>query len=92
MDTNNIRCRWQDDVVTGECRFDCFDPVMSLSPLCEHVARDPRILDTLGSALRRAGVPVQGQADLSNHRERKGYSLRQDYIGWAIVSRVRSSR
>ena len=23
IDTNNIRCRWQDDIVSGECRFDC---------------------------------------------------------------------
>ena len=23
IDKANIRCRWQDDAVTGECRFDC---------------------------------------------------------------------
>ena len=31
IDTNNIRCRWQNHVETGECRFDCFDPVIDLS-------------------------------------------------------------
>jgi hypothetical protein len=47
IDTDNIRCRWQDDVNTGECRFDCFDPVIDLSPVCGDVARDPQLLDSL---------------------------------------------
>lgn len=29
MDSDNIRCRWQNHVDTGECRFDCFDPVIA---------------------------------------------------------------
>ena len=29
----NIRCRWQNHVETGECRFDCFDPVLRDSPI-----------------------------------------------------------
>jgi len=29
MESNNIRCRWQDHVETGECRFDCFDPSLT---------------------------------------------------------------
>lgn len=49
IDTENIRCRWQNDVNTGECRFDCFDPVIDLSILCERTARDPRLLDIVGS-------------------------------------------
>ena len=32
IDPNNVRCRWQNHAVTGECRFDCFDPVIDLSP------------------------------------------------------------
>src|SRR5262245_41040368 len=44
VDTNNIRCRWQNDCDTGECRFDCFDPVIDLSPVLERTARDPRLL------------------------------------------------
>jgi hypothetical protein len=31
IDVDNIRCRWQNDVNTGECRFDCFDPVIDLT-------------------------------------------------------------
>ncbi len=31
IDSGNIRCRWQNFVTTGECRFDCFDPVIDIS-------------------------------------------------------------
>jgi hypothetical protein len=31
IDSDNIRCRWQNHVETGECRFDCFDRVAYLS-------------------------------------------------------------
>ena len=64
IDTDNIRCRWQNDVNTGECRFDCFDPVIDLSAVCERTARDPRLLDIVGDAVRRARLSVQGQTDL----------------------------
>ena len=70
IDTDNIRCRWQNDVNTGECRFDCFDPVIDLSAVCERTARDPRLLDIVGSAVRRARLSLQGQADLQVARAR----------------------
>jgi hypothetical protein len=44
MDSDNIRCRWQNHADSGECRFDCFDPVIDLSPLCRRIAQDERIL------------------------------------------------
>ena len=49
IDTNNIRCRWQNHVETGECRFDCFDPVIDLSEPCARAARDPRLLEIVGA-------------------------------------------
>src|SRR5712675_1932640 len=49
IDADNIRCRWQNDATTGECRFDCFDPVIDLSPVCERTARDARLLDLIGT-------------------------------------------
>src|SRR5215467_2698192 len=49
MDTNNIRCRWQDDTVTGECRFDCFDPVIDLSAEFDRVAHHPGIVDAVSA-------------------------------------------
>src|SRR5262245_10067242 len=49
IDTDNIRCRWQNHCETGECRFDCFDPVIDLSDPFAEVARDPRLLDLAGA-------------------------------------------
>src|SRR6476660_3807877 len=49
IDSNNIRCRWQNHVETGQCLFECFDPVADISPLCNRVARDPRILEPLAA-------------------------------------------
>src|ERR1043166_5954541 len=42
--TDNTRCRWQDRVGTGECLFETFDPVADISPVCDAVARDPRLV------------------------------------------------
>jgi hypothetical protein len=49
IDTNNVRCRWQNHVETGECRFDCFDPVIDLSDACERAARDPKLPDIVSA-------------------------------------------
>ena len=49
IDSNNLRCRWQNHCDSGECRFDCFDPVIDLSPACARVARDQRILDEVSA-------------------------------------------
>src|SRR5262245_35572193 len=48
-DTNNIRCRWQNHHATGECLFECFDPVADLSPVCDRLARDPRLLELVSA-------------------------------------------
>jgi len=44
IDSANIRCRWQNHVETGECRFDCFDPVIDFSEAFAGLARDERII------------------------------------------------
>src|SRR5262245_10050487 len=49
IDSDNIRCRWQNSVTTGECRFDCFDPVIDISPVCASVARDPRMIELVST-------------------------------------------
>src|SRR5262245_52444286 len=49
IDSDNIRCRWQNCVTSGECRFDCFDPVIDISPLCARVARDPRMIEIISA-------------------------------------------
>jgi 2-aminoethylphosphonate dioxygenase len=81
IDTNNIRCRWQDDADTGECRFDCFDPVIDLSVVCERVARDPRLLEIVGALY---GEPASLFKDklIFKTPGTLGYNLHQDYISW----------
>lgn len=81
IDTQNIRCRWQDHAETKECRFDCFDPVIDIAPVCRYFASDGRIRDVL------RGV-YDDEAHLFKDKLifkpplATGYALHQDYIGW----------
>ena len=81
IDQDNVRCRWQNDAGTGECRFDCFDPVIDLSPVCERIARDPRLVETVGffygepACLFKDKLIFKAPGTL-------GYDLHQDYISW----------
>lgn len=81
MDMDNIRCRWQNHAETGECRFDCFDPVIDLSPACASVARDPRIIDVV-SALYGEQAHLFKDKLIFKPPGAKGYGLHQDYISW----------
>ena len=47
IDADNIRCRWSEDAAKGECRFDCFDPVIDIGPVCRYFSHDERILASL---------------------------------------------
>jgi ectoine hydroxylase-related dioxygenase (phytanoyl-CoA dioxygenase family) len=81
IDVDNIRCRWQNDVNTGECRFDCFDPVIDLSPACERAARDPRLLDIVGALYREPACLFKDKL-IFKSPGMPGYKLHQDYISW----------
>jgi 2-aminoethylphosphonate dioxygenase len=81
IDTENIRCRWQNDVSTGECRFDCFDPVIDLSIPCERTARDPRLLDIIGSLYGEPACLFKDKL-IFKAPGTLGYNLHQDYISW----------
>src|SRR5947207_1925166 len=48
ISTQNLRCRWQPHTETGECRFETFDPVTDIAPVCRRLATDPRLLAALG--------------------------------------------
>ena len=80
-DTNNIRCRWSDDVETKECRFDCFDPVSDLSPAIGKLARDSRMIGLVSGLY---GEPAHLFKDKLIYKppNAKGYNLHQDYISW----------
>jgi ectoine hydroxylase-related dioxygenase (phytanoyl-CoA dioxygenase family) len=81
IDTNNIRCRWQDLVETGECRFDCFDPVIDLSEVCERTARDPGLLEIVGTLYGESACLFKDKLIFKSPGT-PGYKLHQDYISW----------
>ena len=81
IDTNNIRCRWQNHVETGECRFDCFDPVIDLSDACARAARDPKLLEIV-SALYGEPACLFKDKLIFKPAGASGYQLHQDYISW----------
>jgi len=80
-DTNNIRCRWKDHAGTGECLFECFDPVADISPVCAALARDPRLVGVVSELY---GEPARLFKDklIFKPPGAKGYDLHQDFIGW----------
>jgi hypothetical protein len=64
--------RWQNHVETGECRFNCFDPVITLSPSMERLTRDSRIIGVVSAKDKLIFKPPNAVA----------YGLHQDYISW----------
>jgi hypothetical protein len=85
--TNNIRCRWQNHIETGECLFETFDPVTDISPLCDQLARDPRLVGLL-SALYGEPAHLFKDKLIFKPPGAKGYDLHQDYIGWPNFPRT----
>ena len=81
IDSDNIRCRWQNHADTGECRFDCFDPVIDLSDACERAARDPRLLEIVGALYGEPACLLKDKL-IFKAPGTSGYNLHQDYISW----------
>src|SRR5262245_49920958 len=81
IDVKNIRCRWQDHVETGECTFECFDPVIDLSPLVGRMAGDRRILDALVELYGEEACLFKDKL-IFKPPGTKGYAMHQDYIAW----------
>lgn len=86
IDLSNLRCRWQNHVETGECRFDCFDPVIDLSPPIAEIANDARLLELLAVLF---GEPACLFKDKLIYKPpgAMGYGLHQDYISWSSFPR-----
>lgn len=81
IDKQNIRCRWQDHAETQECRFDCFDPVIDIGPVCKYFAYDRRLFEILHALY---GEPAHLFKDklIFKPPQATGYALHQDFIGW----------
>ena len=77
----NLRCRWQNNVFTGECTFETFDPVIDLGPVCSRIALHPDLLALLATLY---GEPACLFKDKLIYKPPgvKGYGLHQDWIAW----------
>lgn len=81
IDTQNIRCRWQDSVETGECMFDCFDPVIDIGPVCRYFAYHESLLGLLHEIYGEEAKLFKDKL-IFKRPGAKGYGLHQDFIGW----------
>jgi hypothetical protein len=86
IDTNNLRCRWQQDVETDACVFDAFDPVIDLSPGCERIANDPRIHELVAAIYGEAGKLFKDKL-IFKPPGATGYAMHQDFIAWPTFPR-----
>lgn len=81
ISTRNLRCRWQTNTRSGECEFETFDPIIDLSPACDALAHDGKLLDLLAELY---GEPACLFKDKLIYKPPgcPGYGLHQDWIGW----------
>jgi ectoine hydroxylase-related dioxygenase (phytanoyl-CoA dioxygenase family) len=77
----NLRCRWQDNVFTGECTFETFDPVIDIGPVCRRLALHPRLLDVLAELYGEPACLFKDKL-IFKPPGVKGYGLHQDWIAW----------
>jgi ectoine hydroxylase-related dioxygenase (phytanoyl-CoA dioxygenase family) len=79
--TGNLRCRWQTDVGTGECRFETFDPVIDIAPRCRELALHPDLLALLAELYGEPACLFKDKL-IFKPAGVKGYGLHQDWIAW----------
>lgn len=85
--SNNIRCRWKDHTETKECLFECFDPVIDISPVCSQLAHDPRLVGLLSSLYGEQARLFKDKL-IFKPPGALGYDLHQDYITWPNFPRT----
>ncbi len=81
VEVRNIRCRFQPNVETGDCEFECFDPVIDLSPACHRLAVAADLLAALGDLYGEEACLFKDKL-IYKPPGVKGYDLHQDYISW----------
>jgi hypothetical protein len=86
IDSDNLRCRWQNHFETDACLFECFDPVIDIAPILARLAHDSRILDTLECIFGEPACLFKDKIILKPPGAR-GYELHQDYIAWPTFPR-----
>ena len=59
INTKNIRCRWQANVLTGaDCEFETFDPIIDIATVCWGLVRMHGCWACWRACMAK-GVPVQ---------------------------------
>lgn len=86
ISVNNLRCRFLTNLVTEECQFECFDPVLDLSLACHRLALDPRLLAVLGALYGEEACLFKDKM-IYKPPGVKGYDLHQDIISWPSFPR-----
>jgi ectoine hydroxylase-related dioxygenase (phytanoyl-CoA dioxygenase family) len=81
IDVQNLRCRWQNNVHTGACTFETFDPVIDLSPVYERIALHPCLLVILAALYGEEACLFKDKL-IFKPPGVKGYGLHQDWIAW----------
>jgi hypothetical protein len=81
IDVRNLRCRFQPNVRTGACEFECFDPVIDLSPASRRLAECATLLAALGELYGEEACLFKDKL-IYKPPGVKGYDLHQDYISW----------
>lgn len=81
IDSRNIRCRWQPNVVTGDCEFECFDPVNDLSSICDNLSHDERLMAMLNELYSEPACLFKDKL-IFKPPGVKGYGMHQDFIAW----------
>jgi hypothetical protein len=84
--TENLRCRWQPHVESGECLFETFDPVIDIGPACGRLARDTRLLEVLAELYGEPACLFKDKL-IFKPPGAKGYDLHQDWIAWPTFPR-----
>jgi len=87
LQPENLRCRFQPHIETGDNLLEAVDPVVDLCPAVARVAADPRLLEPLGVLL---GSPARLFKDKLVYKPpgSNGYALHQDFISWPDFPRT----
>jgi ectoine hydroxylase-related dioxygenase (phytanoyl-CoA dioxygenase family) len=81
ISTRNLRCRFQTNVLTGECQFETFDPIVDIGPVCRRLAFDARLLSVLAELYDDEPCLFKDKL-IYKPPGVKGYGLHQDWIAW----------
>lgn len=81
IDRRNMRCRFMENVLTGESEFEVFDPVCEISPVCKELALHPKLLALVEELYGEPGCLFKDKLIFKKPGLR-GYHLHQDWPPW----------